>query len=208
MAAGTTNGTAMRILLADRQTLVRNALAAFMAAAGLPAVTETATLADVVGHVKDHKIDLALLDGSVVGVEDLAVIQAAAPQTKLAMMTGFVGREQVDTALKAGAAGVISKVMTGEEFVTAVKDLLAGKQVVPAMVPAAAGGAYGTPYALTRRELDVLRGLFAGKSNKEIGRDLELQEVTVKLHVKTLSRKLNAKNRTHATMIARNEGLV
>jgi two-component system, NarL family, nitrate/nitrite response regulator NarL len=198
----------MRILLADRQVLVRNALAAYMAAAGLPTTSQSASLSDVVGQLGAQKFDLALLDGSVVGVEDIAAVTAAAPHVKVAMMTGFVGREQVETALRAGAIGVISKAMTGEEFVAAVKDLLAGKQVVPAAIPAAAGGAYGTPYALTRRELDVLRGLFAGKSNKEIGRDLELQEVTVKLHVKTLSRKLNAKNRTHATMIARNEGLV
>ncbi|MGB3279981.1 MAG: LuxR C-terminal-related transcriptional regulator, partial [Pseudorhodobacter sp.] len=60
---------------------------------------------------------------------------------------------------------------------------------------------------LTRRESSVLRGICDGKSNKEIARDLELQEVTVKLHVKTLSRKLEAKNRTHAAMIARNGGL-
>ncbi|ESW62200.1 MAG: hypothetical protein Q27BPR15_02325 [Rhodobacter sp. CACIA14H1] len=60
---------------------------------------------------------------------------------------------------------------------------------------------------LTRRETDVLKGICEGKSNKEIARDLELQEVTVKLHVKTLSRKLGAKNRTHAAMIARDAGL-
>ncbi len=198
----------MRILLADRQVLVRNALASYMASAGLPSVVQSATLADVIGQLGAQKFDLALLDGSVVGIEDIQAIAAASPATRIAMLTGFVEREQVETALRAGAAGVISKVMTAEDFVVAIKDLLAGKQVVPAAIPAAAGGAYGTPYALTRRELDVLRGLFAGKSNKEIGRDLELQEVTVKLHVKTLSRKLNAKNRTHATMIARNEGLV
>lgn len=198
----------MRILLADRQILVRNALASHMAAAGLPQVTQSAALTDVMGQLATHKFDLAILDGSVVGLEDLPIIAAAAPQVKLAVLTGFVGREQVETAIRAGALGVISKTMTGEDFIVAVKDLLAGKQVLPAIIPAAAGSAHGTPYALTRRELDVLRGLFAGKSNKEIGRDLELQEVTVKLHVKTLSRKLNAKNRTHATMIARNEGLV
>lgn len=198
----------MRIILADRHVLVRNAIASFMAAAGLPAVTQTGSLSDLLGQLGAQKFDLALLDGSVVGIEDVPVIAAMAPHTKIAMLTGFVGKEQVESTLRAGALGVISKTMTGEDFITAIKELLAGKQVVPAIIPAAAGSAHGTPYALTRRELDVLRGLFAGKSNKEIGRDLELQEVTIKLHVKTLSRKLNAKNRTHATMIARNEGLV
>ena len=61
--------------------------------------------------------------------------------------------------------------------------------------------------SLTRRELDVLRGICEAKANKEIARDLDLQEVTVKLHVKTLSRKLGARNRTHVAMIARDKGL-
>jgi two-component system nitrate/nitrite response regulator NarL len=61
---------------------------------------------------------------------------------------------------------------------------------------------------LTERETDVLKGLCDGKSNKEIARDLDLQEVTIKLHVKTLSRKLEARNRTHAAMIATERNLV
>ena len=58
------------------------------------------------------------------------------------------------------------------------------------------------------REMDVLRGICEGKANKEIARDLDVQEVTIKLHVKTLSRKLQARNRTHAAMIARDKDLV
>jgi DNA-binding NarL/FixJ family response regulator len=59
---------------------------------------------------------------------------------------------------------------------------------------------------LTPRERAVLVGVSEGKSNKEIARDLDIQEVTVKLHLKTLSRKLGARNRTHAAMIARDLG--
>ena len=61
---------------------------------------------------------------------------------------------------------------------------------------------------LSDREKQVLRGLMEAKSNKEIARDLELQEVTIKLHVKTLCRKLDAKNRTDAAMIARDAGFM
>lgn len=61
---------------------------------------------------------------------------------------------------------------------------------------------------LTRREVEALQGLGAGMSNKEIARDHGLQEVTVKLHVKTLSRKLGARNRTHAAMIGRDMNLI
>ena len=61
---------------------------------------------------------------------------------------------------------------------------------------------------LSKRELEVLRGVMKGHSNKEIARDVELQEVTVKLHVKTLCRKIGARNRTHAAMIAKEAGLI
>ncbi|MGL5010178.1 MAG: response regulator transcription factor [Paracoccaceae bacterium] len=198
----------MRILLADRYVLVRDAMAFYLAGARLPAVTQCGSLMEVLALLAAEKFDLALLDASVAGIDDLPAVLEVAPQLKVGLITGPIGRDQVEAVLRGGAIGVISKAMSGPAFIDAVRDLLDGKQVVPAANPARLAGQNDTPYALTRRELDVLRGLFAGKSNKEIGRDLELQEVTVKLHVKTLSRKLGAKNRTHATMIARNEGLV
>ena len=60
---------------------------------------------------------------------------------------------------------------------------------------------------LSRRELQVLEGLSQGKSNKEIARDLDLQEPTIKLHVKTLYRKIGAANRTQAALMAKEQGL-
>ena len=60
---------------------------------------------------------------------------------------------------------------------------------------------------LSARELEVLDGLCKGQSNKEIARDLDLQEVTIKLHVRTLCRKLDAKNRTQAALAAKEAGL-
>jgi DNA-binding NarL/FixJ family response regulator len=93
-------------------------------------------------------------------------------------------------------------------MVAAVRIMAAGERFLPMglLTPDPAPGQVGA--LLTGREVTVLRGICAGKSNKEIARDLDLQEVTVKLHVKTLSRKLGARNRTHAAMIARNGGLV
>ena len=65
-----------------------------------------------------------------------------------------------------------------------------------------------TSEILTSRELEVLQGICRGQSNKEIALDYDLHEATVKLHAKTLSRKLGARNRTHAAMIARDRNLV
>jgi len=83
-----------------------------------------------------------------------------------------------------------------------VNTLIAGGTVMPDEAMAKMS------YRLTPREVEVVRAIAAGKSNKEIARDLGVQEVTIKLHVKTLSRKLEARNRTHAAMRARDLGLV
>jgi two-component system, NarL family, nitrate/nitrite response regulator NarL len=198
----------MRILLADRQALVRDLIASFFEASGLPNMTPCTTMADVETALAAQKHDLVIIDAAVGGVEEVAALIATHPGQRVAMLIGTNARDQVDAVLRTGAVGAISRTMSGPAVVEAVRRMLAGEKVDPVRQVTPGAPVHEQPYALTRRELDVLRGLFAGKSNKEIGRDLELQEVTVKLHVKTLSRKLAAKNRTHAAMIARNEGLV
>ena len=91
-------------------------------------------------------------------------------------------------------------------MVSAIRFMAAGETFVPYSFMQEAEAK--TVANLTERETEVLRGLCEGKSNKEIARDLDLQEVTIKLHVKTLCRKLDAKNRTQAAMIARDRKLV
>ena len=92
-------------------------------------------------------------------------------------------------------------------MVSAMHLMIRGETFLPFSVVAL--DPYGSDaFNLSRRELEVLRGICEGKSNKEIGRDHDLQEVTVKLHAKTLGRKLGARNRTHAAMIARDYNLL
>lgn len=195
----------MRILLADRQELVREAMAALLEAAGLAPIRRCRSIVELQAELVAETVDLAIVDSTVAWADDIVQLRAAFPDVKFAMMLPSGSREQVEVALRAGVIGVLPKTLPVADGVNAVRQMLAGQPFDPGVGEASPAM---TSYALTRRELDVLRGLFAGKSNKEIGRDLELQEVTVKLHVKTLSRKLGAKNRTHAAMIARNEGLV
>ncbi len=195
----------MRILLADRQALVREAMAALFEAAGLAKISQCRSVFDVQAELVAATFDLVILDSAVAWIDEMAQLRAAFPETRFALLLPRVDREQIDMAFRAGVIGVLSKTMSSEETIAAIHAMLGGAMY---RTGPAEFATLTSSYALTRRELDVLRGLFAGKSNKEIGRDLELQEVTVKLHVKTLSRKLAAKNRTHAAMIARNEGLV
>ena len=195
----------MRILLADRQNLVREALASFCEASGVHITTQCSSLSELHVALVADPYDLALVDSTIAAAEDVAHLRAAFPEVRVALLVSSPNRDLIDAALRAGAIGVVPKTLPANSAIAAIHRMLAGGRYDPTDrdMPVQAN-----TYALTRRELDVLRGLFAGKSNKEIGRDLELQEVTVKLHVKTLSRKLAAKNRTHAAMIARNEGLV
>lgn len=200
----------MRILVADDHDLVREAIAAFLLAEGMSHVDTCADLAETQAALAESPYDLALVDFNLPGLEGMpgfARLVAQAHPTPVALLSGSTARELAEAALDVGARGFVPKKMAARATVAAVRLMARGEKFAPMgllkseMTP-------GAPLAtLTPREMSVLRGLCAGKSNKEIARDLELQEVTVKLHVKTLSRKLAAKNRTHAAMIAKAGGL-
>ena len=201
----------MRILLADDHDLVRETLAAFLIAEGFSEVRAVATLQDALDALAEGpRFDLVLLDYTMPGMngfEGLARAKAAVPTTPVAIISGTVQRELADAALHAGAAGFVPKTLASRAMIAAVQVMASGDVFAPISLLMQETETAEALANLTRRETDVLRGICEGKSNKEIARDLELQEVTVKLHVKTLSRKLGAKNRTHAAMIARDAGM-
>jgi DNA-binding NarL/FixJ family response regulator len=154
--------------------------------------------------------DLVLLDYQMPGMNGfagLAQARALAPNTPVAIISGTTHRDLAEAALDAGAAGFVPKTLASRAMIAAVQVMITGEVFAPISLLLKEPEVAASLALLTRRETDVLRGICEGKSNKEIARDLDLQEVTVKLHVKTLSRKLSAKNRTHAAMIARDAGM-
>lgn len=201
----------MRILIADDHDLVRETLAAFLLAEGFSEVRTVATLDAALEELRvSGRFDLVLLDYSMPGMngfDGLARAKAAAAGGPVAIITGTAQRDLAEAALEAGAAGFVPKTLASRAMVAAVNLMAAGDVFAPISLLMEEPEMAEALATLTRRETDVLRGICEGKSNKEIARDLDLQEVTVKLHVKTLSRKLGAKNRTHAAMIARDAGL-
>jgi DNA-binding NarL/FixJ family response regulator len=200
----------LKILVADDLDLVRETIAAFLRAEGIEVAHIAASLPDALLAMAKTCYDLVLLDHdmpSMNGLTGLAQALAKSGGTAIALMSGSTSRELAEAAIEIGAIGYVPKKMASRAMVAAVKLMAQGETFVPVGL-LESEVAPGAPLAmLTRRESSVLRGICDGKSNKEIARDLELQEVTIKLHVKTLSRKLEAKNRTHAAMIARNGGL-
>ena len=203
----------MRLLIADDHDLVRDTVAAFLSASGVEQVQSAPTLDDALKLVDGHApFDLILLDyymPGMNGVQGIRRMVAAAGGAPVAVISGNVSRELAELSERAGAVGFVPKTLGAKAMVSAVRLMAKGERFHPlGLLNAENSAAVEGQQALTRREVDVLRGLAEGLSNKEIARELDLQEVTVKLHVKTLSRKLGARNRTHAAMIARNTGMI
>lgn len=204
----------MRILIADDHELVRDTLAAFLEREQDFELTTVEDLDRACAEVETSgHYDLVLLDYAMPGMnglEGLARMLDLNGQKPVAVMSGTAVKAIAQEALDAGAIGFLPKTMGAKSLVNAVRFMLAGEQFVPfrfmtAQEPEEEVNALAK--GLSPRELDVLSGLCRGLANKEIARELDLQEVTIKLHVKTLCRKLEAKNRTHAAMIAKEAGL-
>jgi len=166
-------------------------------------------LQDAIAAVKKSgSFDLVLLDYNMPGMnglDGLGTMSSANEGKAVALMSGTATPEIAEEAIANGAAGFVPKSLGSKSMVAAVRFMLAGETYAPFAFLNQERSA--TQSVLSPRELDVVRGICEGKSNKEIARDHDLQEVTVKLHVKTMSRKLGAKNRTHAAMIAKQMGI-
>jgi DNA-binding NarL/FixJ family response regulator len=203
----------MRILLADDHVLVRDALksyierladdAAVIVASSFP---EAFALAE-----RDTALDLVILDlrmPGMNGLQGLTRMRGLRPSTPVVIISGLARPQDITDAMAAGAAGFFPKTLNGAALVSAVRLVLAGERFVPS-TDHAGSGADGearvedeATSSLTTREREVLDLLTKGMSNKEIARQLELQEVTIKLHVRGICRKLGAKNRTQAALRA------
>lgn len=199
----------MRVLIADDHDLVRDALATLLTQDGIEEVQTVSDLQQAISLVeKTGAFDLVLLDYKMCGMnglEGLSKMKTVNDKRPVAILSGNIPRAIVQEAIDSGAAGFVPKTMALHSLANAVKFMAAGEIYAPYKFMNSADEAVGD---LSLRETEVLRGICEGKSNKQIARDLDLQEPTIKLHVKTLCRKLDARNRTHAAMIARDQNLL
>ena len=195
------------LMLADDHALLREMIAGYLSDRGGHDVATVASVDEACDLLDGGaRFDLVLVDYRMPGANGMTGISeivARAGEVPVALLSGVSGVEVAREALNAGLRGYLPKTLTPEELATAVGRLLEGDRFLP-------DGFSMSPEddLLTRRETEVLRGISQGLSNKEIARELDLKEVTIKLHVKTLCRKLEARNRTHAAMRALDLGLL
>ncbi len=201
----------IRLLIVEDHNIVRHGLVALLhTVPGMEVVAQAARGEDGVKLFEQHAPDITLMDLRLPGqdgVATIAAIRAKHPEARIIVLTTFDGDENIYRALHAGAAGYLLKGMEIEELVAAIRDVHRGTAKLPRAVRERL--AERMPgQELTDRELDVLREIVAGKSNKEISAALFISESTVKTHINSLLGKLGVSDRTQATTTALQRGIV
>lgn len=148
-------------------------------------------------------MDLQLPDRS--GIEAIVSLRRAHPSARVIVLTTYEGDVLARRALKAGATGYLLKSMIRKDLVEAIRAVYAGKKHIPQMVAATLAEHYQDS-DLTAREIEVLKAVSAGTSNKLVASRLFITEATVKAHMKSILVKLGASDRTHAVGIAAARG--
>jgi DNA-binding NarL/FixJ family response regulator len=203
----------MRILLAEDHPLFAEALQTLIQRS-ISASTLT-VVSDLEGAHRAlagaRHFDLAILDLHMPGTKGFEGVErtlARFPQTPLVVISGSATAAEVRRALELGARGFLPKTLPPKVLSAALQVLASGGTYVPTdYAQPAAASAPPTVAGLTPREAEVLALLATGQSNKEIGRALKLQEITVKLHVRNIFRKLRVRNRVEAANAASALGL-
>lgn len=213
--------TAIRILLCEDQTLVRDGLRTILTLQPCMAVVgEAANGEEAVQRAVELRPDIVLMDIQMPrrnGVEATALITAACPTTRVIVLTTFDYDDYVFDAVKAGAMGYLLKDVPAPELIDVIRRVHAGESFIQPHVASKLLLEFGrrsraaqepAGEELTEREREVLSLLAGDASNREIGTALYLAESTVKNHVSTILSKLHAANRTHAVSLAREQGLI
>lgn len=201
----------IKILVVDDHVIVRKGLVALLnTIEGLRVIAEASDGEEAIVAHRSHKPDVTLMDlrlPKLGGADAIARIRQEQPAARIIVLTTFDGDEDIFRALQAGAKGYLLKGMDAAELTDAIRAVYAGKSKIPAVVAEKLAERMGGP-ALTARELEVLKRIVAGRSNKEIASDLTISEATVKTHINSILGKLGVSDRTQAATSALQRGIV
>ncbi|MEV8452845.1 response regulator transcription factor [Streptomyces sp. NPDC052095] len=198
----------IRLLLAEDQSMVREALAALLGLEpDIEVVAQVARGDEVLEAARAHDIDVALLDiemPGMTGIDAAALLRRELPAVKLVVVTTFGRPGYLRRAMESGADAFLVKDAPAAQLAQAVRKVLAGERVIDPTLAAAALADGASP--LTERERDVLRTAADGSTNAEIAAALHLSQGTVRNYLSTAIQKLAARNRAEAVRIAREKG--
>ena len=157
-----------------------------------------------------HRPDVTLMDirmPRINGIDAISSIRAEFSKARIIVLTSTAGDIQVLRAFKAGAVGYLLKNLLRTELIDTIRAVHAGLRRIPSEI-AQQLALHATDDTLTPRELEVLRGVAKGQSNKIIASELNIAEHTVKNHIKSILSKLDADDRTGAAIIALRRGYI
>ena len=201
----------VRVLLADDHAIVLEGLAALIGREPDMLIVGQATNGlEAVDLWRMHRPDVALVDLRMPGLDGIGVIaeiRRIEPAARVIVLTTYDTVEEIYQAIRAGARGYLLKDARRDELLNAIRRVYAGETQVPSEL--AAKLAIGVKEdALTQRERAVLALLAEGKSNRDIGSEIHIEESTVKSHLKTIFGKLHVVSRTEAVSVAIRRGLL
>ena len=201
----------IRILIADDHSVVREGLVSLVKRkSDMVVVAEASNGREAVQLWKEHRPDVTLLDlrmPELDGVGAIKEIRELDENAHIVVLTTYDGDEDIYRAIKSGAKAYLLKDTARDALVETVRRVHAGETYLPPQLAAKLAERVSGE-ALSPREIDVLRRMAVGKSNKEIGTELFISEGTVKTHIKSIFNKLDVVSRTEAVATANRRGLI
>ncbi len=202
---------AIRVLVADDHAVVRSGIVGIVNAQ--PDMHVVAAVGDGRAAVEQYAAllpDVALIDLQMPlldGVAAVEAILATVERARVVILTTYDTEDDIERALRAGAKAYLLKDVSPQDLILCIREVHGGKTWVSPAV-AAKLATHMTRVQLTARELEVLKLIATGQSNKEIGRELAIAESTVKLHINSLFEKLHVTSRTEAMRLGLERGLI
>jgi len=199
------------VLTVDDHSLLRKGIAALVnAEPDMKLIAEASNGQEAIESFRLHRPDVTLMDIQMPGfngIEAIEFILSEFPDAHIIVLTTYTGDVQVLRALKAGARGYVLKGHVHRELLETIRAVHGGQKKIPPDI-AAELAEHATDDELTQREIDVLRLIAAGNSNKLIADHLSIGEATVKSHVTNILSKLGANDRAHAVTIGLKRGII